>query len=65
MNKNKDKSKKFSDNHKPGFNPPPYIKHNNNFPTNKKFNKSGTKSYVPAPNANNPVASRGSNATSL
>ena len=63
MNRNKDRSKNFSDNHKLGFNPPPYKKQNNNFPANKNFNKSGMKPYVPAPNANKPVAARGANAT--
>ena len=61
MNKNKDKSKNFSDNHKPGFNPPPYRKQNNIFPANKNFNKSGTKPYVLAPNANKTVVVRGAN----
>ena len=64
MNWNRDKSKNFSDNHKPGFNPQPYIQQNNSFPANKKFNKSGTKPYVPAPNGNKLVAS-GANATPL
>ena len=64
MNRNRDKSKNFSDNRKPGFNPQPYRKKNNNFPANKNLNKYGMKPYVPAPNVNNPVAS-GSNATLL
>ena len=57
MNQNRDKSKNFSDNRKPSFNPHPYRNPNNRFPANKNFNKSGTKPYVPAPNVNNPVAS--------
>ena len=65
MNRNIDKSKKFSKNHKPGFNPPPYKKQNNSFPANKNFNKSGTKPYVQAPNVNKPVAAGGSNATPI
>ena len=56
-------SKNFSDNCKPGFNPPPYKKQNNSFPVNKKFNKSGTKPYVLAPNSNKPVVTGGANAT--
>ena len=63
MNINRDKSKKFFDKHKLGFNPPPYRKQNNIFRANKNFNKSGTKPYVPAPNDNNPIAARGANAT--
>ena len=64
MNRNKDKSKNFFDNRKPGFNPHPYRKKNNSFSGNKNFNKSGTNLYVPAPNVNKPVAS-GANATPL
>ena len=56
LNRNRNRSKNFSENHKPGFNPPPYRKQNNSFPANKKFNKLGTKPYVPAPNAKNTVA---------
>ena len=56
MNRKIDKYKNFSDNRKSSFNPPPYRKHNNNFPTNNNFNKLGTKSYVSAPNANKIVA---------
>ena len=56
MNINRDKSKNFSDNCKLGFKPPPYRKQSNNFPANENFNKSGTKPYVPAPNANKPEA---------
>ena len=62
MNKNKDKSKNFFDNHKPGFNPQTYIKKKNISPTNKNFNKSGTNPYVPAPNGNKLVSS-GANTT--
>ena len=65
MNKNRDKSKNFSDNRKPGFNPPPYRKQNNSFPANKNFNKSGTKPYVPAPNANKPATNGGDNVSLL
>ena len=64
MNQNRYKSKNFSDNCKLGFNPHPYRKSNNSFPTNKDFNKSGTNPYVPAPNVNKLVAS-GDNATPL
>ena len=63
MNKKRDKSKKFSDNHKPGFKPPPYRKQNNSFLATKNFNKSGTKSYIPTPTANKPVAAGVANAT--
>ena len=64
MNQNRDKSKKFYDNHKPAFNPQPYRKQNNIFLANKNFNKYGTKPYLPAPNVNKTVTS-GSNATLL
>ena len=64
MNQNIDKSKNFFDNHKPGFNPQPYRKQNNNFPANKDFNKYGTNPYVPTPNGNKVVTS-GANATPL
>ena len=64
MNQNIYKYKNFFDNYKLGFNPHPYKKHNNSFPTNKKFNKTGTKTCVPAANGKNPVAS-GANATLL
>ena len=63
MNKNRDKYNKFYDNRKPGFNPTPYRNEDNSFPANKNFNKSGTKPYVLAPNANNPVASGVANDT--
>ena len=43
MKTNSDKSKSFSDNQKPEFNPSLYRKQNNNFLANKKINKSGTK----------------------
>ena len=65
MNRNKDRSKNFSDNHKLGFNPPPHKKQNNSFPANKNFNKSCTKPYVPAPNANKLVATGEANATPI
>ena len=65
MTRNKDNSMNFSDNHKPGFNPPPYRKESNHFPANKNFKKSSTKPYVPAPNSNNPVVAGGSNATPI
>ena len=52
QNQNKKKSRKFSDNCKPGSNPQPYRKQNNSFQANKNFNKTGTKPYVPAPNGN-------------
>ena len=55
-NQNREKSRNFSDNHKPGSNPQPYRKKNNSFQVNKNFNKTGTKPYVPAPNGNNQVA---------
>ena len=64
MNRNREKSKNFSDNCKLGFNLPVYRRQNNNFPMIKNFNKSGTKPYVPAHNINKPVASV-SNATLL
>ena len=64
MNRNIDKSKNFSDNHKPRSNPQPYKKQNNSFQVNMNFNKSGMKPYVPVSNVNNPVAS-GANATPL
>ena len=63
MNRNRDNSRNFSDNREPWFNPPPYRKQNNSFPANNNFNKPGTKPYVPAPNANKPVAAGGANAT--
>ena len=44
--------------------PQPYIKKNNIFQANKKFNKSVTKPYVPTPNVNKLVASA-ANATPL
>ena len=65
MNRNIDKSKNFSDNHKTGFNPPSYRKKNNSFPANKKFNKSGTKPYVLAPNANKSAINGRVNVTPL
>ena len=55
INRIQGSSRNFSYNHKPCFNPPPYRKQNNSFPANKNFNKSGTKPYVPALNANKPV----------
>ena len=61
----RDMSRTFSDNHKPGFNPPPYRKQNNNFPTNKNFNQTGTKPYVPAPNANKPAENGGASVALL
>ena len=48
MNRNGDKSRNFSDNHKTRFNPPLYRKQNNRFSANKNFNKLGTNPYVPA-----------------
>ena len=39
INRSRDRSRTFLDNRKPGFNPPPYRKHNNGFPSNKNFNK--------------------------
>ena len=39
INRSRDRSRTFSDNHKLGFNPPPYRKENNIFPTDRKFNK--------------------------
>ena len=63
MNRNRDKSRNFSDNRKPDFNPPLYRKQNNSFPANKNFNKLGTNPYVPASNTNKPVAAGGANAT--
>ena len=65
MNRNRDRSKNFFDNRKLGFNPPLYRKQKNSFPVNKNFNKSCTKLYVPAPNANKPVAVGGANATPI
>ena len=65
MNRNIEKSKKFSDKRKPRFNPPPYKKHNNNFIENKNFNKSGTKPYVAAPNSSKLVEFGGENATPI
>ena len=65
INQKRDKSKNFCDNRKPGFNPPPYRKHNNNFPANKNFNESDTKPYVPAPNANKLAANGGANVSPL
>ena len=64
MNKNRDKSKSFSNNHKPGSNSHPDRKKNNNFQANKNFNKYGTKPYVLAANVNKLVSS-GANATPL
>ena len=64
MNRNQDKYKKFSNNRKPGSNPQPYRKQNNNFLANKKFNKPSTKPYVPGANVNKPVGS-GANAAPL
>ena len=64
QNRNREKSRNFSDNHNPRSNPQPYRKKNNSFQANKNFNKTGTKPYVPAPNGNNQVA-RGANATPL
>ena len=65
MNRNRDRSKKFSDNRKARFNPPPYRKQNNSFPVNKNFNKSSTKPYILDPNANKAVAVGGANATPI
>ena len=63
MNQKRDMSNNFSENCKPGFIPPPYKKQNNNFPSNKNFNKLGTKPYIPAPSVYKPVAAEGANAT--
>ena len=57
QNRNRENSRKFFDNRKPGSNPHPYRKKNNNFPVNKNFNKTGTKPYVPSPNGNKKVVS--------
>ena len=65
LNRDRDKSKNFSENYKPGFIPAPYRKQNNNFPTNKNFDKLSTKPYVPAPNVNNLVANGGANIVPL
>ena len=65
INRSRDRSRTFSKNRKPGFNPPLYIKHNNSFPANKNFNKTGTNPYVPAPNANKPAPNGGVNVASL
>ena len=58
INRSKESSRTFFKNGEPGFNPPPYRKQNNKFPTNKNFNKTCTNPYVPAPNANK-LASNG------
>ena len=65
INRNRDRTKNFSNNHKPRLNPQPYRKHNNNFPTNKNFKKLGTKPYVPAPNAKKPATTGGVNVSPL
>ena len=65
LNRNRDMSKKFYDNHKPGFNPRPYKKQNNIFPANKNFNKTGIDQYVPAPNAKKPATNGGRNVSPL
>ena len=65
INRSRYRSRTFLDNHKPGFDPPPYRKQNNSFPANKNFNKIGTKPYVPAPNVKKPVANGGANVVSL
>ena len=62
MNRNRDKSKNFSDNCKLGFNPPPYRKQNNSFPASNNFNKLTTKPYLPDPNVNKLVVAGGANA---
>ena len=59
INRIRDRSRTFSDNHKLVFNPLPYKKSNNSFPANKNFNKTGTKPYVLAPNANKSAKNRG------
>ena len=64
MNKNRDKSKNFSHNHKPRSNPQPYRMQNNSFQENKNFNKPGRNPYVLDANVNKPVAS-GANSTPL
>ena len=61
---NREKSRNFFDNHKPGSNSQPYRKQNNSFQANKNFNRTSTKPYVPALNGNKQVAS-GANATHL
>ena len=65
INKSRDMSRSSSDNCKPGFNPPPYRKQNNSFPTNRNFNKTCANPNVPTPNTNIPVPNRGTNATPL
>ena len=52
QNRNREKSRNFFDNRKPGSNPQPYRKKNNIFQVNKNFNKTSMKPYVPAPNGN-------------
>ena len=64
INRNQDKSKNFSDNHKIGSNAQPYRKQNNSFQANKNFNKSGMNPYVPASNVNKLVVG-GANAIPL
>ena len=63
-NRNKEKSRKFSDNDKPGSNPHPYRKKNNSFQANKNLSKTGTNPYVPASNGNKQMVN-GANATPL
>ena len=65
INRRRNRSNMFSDNWKPSFNPPAYRKQNNSFPCNKNFNKIGTKSYVPSPNANKPAENEGANVSLL
>jgi len=64
QNRNREKSRNFSDNRKPRSNPQPYRKKNKIFQVNKNFNKTSTKPYVLDPNGNKQVAS-GANATPL
>ena len=64
QNQNRENSRNFFDNRKPGTNPRPYRKKNNSFPANKNFNKTGMNRYVPSLNGNKQVAS-GANATPL
>ena len=52
QNRNREKSRNFSDNCKLGSNPQPYRKQNNSFQVKKNFNKTGMKPCVPAPNGN-------------
>ena len=60
-----DRYRNFLGNHKLGFNPPPYRKKNNSFPSNKNLTKPGTNPYVPAPNANKLAANGGVNVALL